>query len=498
MLKDFRLPGQLHVVGEVDFLRMARLNINREVELVNDLLPATRLWHKKIFLQKRKVYRYLFLQIRKSRTQLMKEIFKTIITDWQRALPRSDVRQRNLEVPLDSGKIVSLVGPRRCGKTFYLFQLMNTLFSRGEGSKIVYINFEDERLDLTSAQLHLILDAYYELYPENYGKALYLFFDEIQEIEGWEKFVRRLYDTVTRNIFLTGSSAKMLGKEIAASLRGRNISYNLLPLSFEEYCKFQNLHVAEVYSTQAKAVFKSQFEKYLRFGGYPETVFMEGELIQRTLQSYFDVMLFRDIVERHQISNALVLKHFLKKVMNNVSQSLSVHKFYNELKSQGISISKNVIYEYLDYGIDCFLLFVLFPYEPSIVRQQVRARKAYAVDTGLVNAVTFRYSEEKGKLLENLVFLQLIREGNTVHYLNDKHECDFVVQNNQVITQAIQVCLALNDEATRQREIRGLLHAAKRFDLQEACILTLDEEDEIEVEGKKIIVRPCWKWLLAQ
>ncbi len=427
----------------------------------------------------------------------MKELFKTIIRDWLKTLPRTDVRARSLEVPLDTKKIVTLIGPRRSGKTYCLFQAINHLHAQGVGNRVLYINFEDERLDLPAAQLHLILEAYYELFPESYGQELYLFFDEIQEISGWEKFLRRLYDTTSKNIFITGSSAKMLGKEIATGLRGRNLVYNLLPLSFEEFCSFQNCDTADVHSTQAKAILRSQLEKYLRWGGYPETVFMPEELIQKTLQSYFDVMLFRDIVERHAIANALVLKQFLKRTLNNISHKLSVHKFYNELKSQGLTTSKNAIYEYLEYAIDCFLLFTVHPYEPSLVKQQMKTRKVYAADTGLVNAVTFRFSEDKGKLLENAVLLQLLREEAAVFYLNDKYECDFVVQQNAQIVRAIQVCVTLKDEATRQRELRGVLQAAQRFGLAEGCILTLDEEEELEFEGIKINVRPCWKWLLT-
>lgn len=424
-------------------------------------------------------------------------MLKTILTDNQRAFPRSEVRERQLIVPVHSKKIVTLIGPRRCGKTFYMYQLINQLVSQGKRDKIIYLNFEDERLTLAASQLQLILEAYYELYPQNYGEELYLFFDEIQEIAGWEKFVRRLYDTVTRNIFVTGSSAKMLGKEIAAGLRGRNIAYNLFPLSFEEYCRFQDIDVADVYSTQAKTLLRSQIEKYIRWGGYPEIVFMNPEIAQKTLQSYFDVMLFRDIVERHEISNVLALKQFLKKTLNNISGTLSVNKFYNELKSRNIAISKNTIYEFLDYSTDCFLLFLLLPFEPSAVKQQMQSKKVYAVDTGLVNAISYRYSEDKGKLLENIVFLQLNRLENAVCYVKNNNECDFVLQKNGAVAAAIQVCLTLQDEKTRQREIRGLAHAMERFNLPEGHIITLDEEDELSANGKKILVRPGWKWLLT-
>ncbi|MGH7490841.1 MAG: ATP-binding protein [bacterium] len=427
----------------------------------------------------------------------MKEILKTVIRDWQKSFPRAGVLERTLKVPFTSQKIISVIGPRRAGKTFYLFHVINQLHAQVGSDRIIYLNFEDERLELVAAQLHLILEAYYELYPDNYGKEMYLFFDEIQEVRGWEKFVRRLYDSVTKNIFLTGSSAKMLGKEIATGLRGRNLTYNLFPLSFEEYCRFQGLDLTDLHSTQAKAVFRSRFEKYMLRGGFPETVFMDEELARKTLQSYFDVMLFRDIVDRHAVSNAAVLKQFLKRILNSVSNKLSVHKFYNELKSQGLAVSKNAIYEFLDHALDCFLLFTIHAYEPSPVKQQMKTRKVYAVDSGLVNAVTYRFSEDRGALLENAVFIHLSRNECALHYLNDQYECDFIVQENQAVTKALQVCLSLESEATREREIRGALRAAERFDLPEAYIITLDEEGEFEREGRTIMIRPCWKWLLS-
>lgn len=427
----------------------------------------------------------------------MKELFKNIIKDFQQSLPKHGVNKRELVIPLNSNKVISLIGPRRCGKTFYSFQLINTLFEKGEKDKIVYINFEDERLDLSASQLHLIMDAYFELYPSNYGKDIFIFFDEIQEIEDWEKFIRRLYDNITKNIFITGSSAKMLSKDIATSLRGRNIVYNLFPLSFKEYCQFQNIDTNDVYSTQAKAVLRSQFDRYILFGGYPETVFMDQELVSRTLQSYYDVMLFRDIVERYKVSNIFVLKQFLKKILNNISSSFSVNKFYNELKSQGITVSKNTIYELLDYSLDCFLFFIVNPFEPSIVKQQMKSKKVYAVDTGLVNAITYRFSHDMGKLLENIVFLHLIRQEQPIFFLKNKYECDFIIQEKTAQINTIQVCTTLSDETTQLCEIRGLINALERLNLSEGYIITLDEEQDLIQNDKKIFVRPCWKWLIT-
>lgn len=426
----------------------------------------------------------------------MKELFKTIIKDFHVQIPFKEVFERALEIPLRSQKIISLTGPRRCGKTFYFYSLINQLISDIPVDRIIYINFEDERIELDSRQLHLIMDAYYELYPENYNKEIFIFFDEIQNIDGWEAFVRRLYDTSDCHIFITGSSAKMLGKEIATSLRGRNLIYQMFPLSFKEFCQFQGIDSGDVYSTPGKARLRSQFQGYLENGGYPEVLQLPEELVHKTLQSYFDVMLFRDIVERYNVSNTVVLKQFIKKLLNTISSEFSIHKFYNELKSQGISISKNTIYEYLEYATDCFLLFLLLPYDPSLVRQHTRSKKIYAVDTGLINAITYRFSQDQGKLLENAVFLELLRREMPLFYHKNQFECDFIIQQEEAIKEAYQVSLTIGQTATRQREIRALQKTMDKYNLSEGYIITLDEEEDVEVNNKRIAIKPAWKWFL--
>lgn len=426
----------------------------------------------------------------------MKELFKTIIKDFHVQIPFKEVFERALEIPLRSQKIISLTGPRRCGKTFYFYSLINQLISDIPVDRIIYINFEDERIEIDSRQLHLIMDAYYELYPENYNKEIFIFFDEIQNIDGWEAFVRRLYDTSDCHIFITGSSAKMLGKEIATSLRGRNLIYQMFPLSFKEFCQFQGIDSGDVYSTPGKARLRSQFQGYLENGGYPEVLQLPEELVHKTLQSYFDVMLFRDIVERYNVSNTVVLKQFIKKLLNTISSEFSIHKFYNELKSQGISISKNTIYEYLKYATDCFLLFLLLPYDPSLVRQHTRSKKIYAVDTGLINAITYRFSQDQGKLLENAVFLELLRREMPLFYHKNQFECDFIIQQEEAIKEAYQVSLTIGQTATRQREIRALQKTMDKYNLSEGHIITLDEEEDVEVNNKRIAIKPAWKWFL--
>ena len=423
----------------------------------------------------------------------MKEIIKTVIKDFHKSeFPA--FKERSLTVPLNSGKIISLIGSRRTGKTYYLYQLISKLLLTVNKENILYINFEDERLNLKSEDLHLIIDAYYELYPENKA-ALYIFFDEVQNISNWEKFVRRLYDTVSKNIIITGSSSKLLGKEIASSLRGRAIWYELFPLTFSEYLHFQNIDADDRYSSRNKAKIVKAYANYLFNGGFPEVIFYDAQLRLKTLQSYLDVMIYRDIIEKYDVKNSASLRYFIKKSLANVSNTISVNKLFNELKSLGVKISKDTIYDYINYVQDCYLLYLVNIYSESINVQQTNEKKLYCVDTGLVNSVSFKFSQNTGRMLENEVFMQLRSKGEQVFYYKRKNECDFVVQRNEKIYAAYQVAFELN-ETNRERETKGLLEALNFFQLDEGYILTMDQTDNIEMEGKLLKVRPVWMWSL--
>ncbi|MEO8230802.1 MAG: ATP-binding protein, partial [Ignavibacteriota bacterium] len=334
----------------------------------------------------------------------MKDLLKTIIKDFHsKSLP--NFINRDLSIPINSGKTISIVGSRRAGKTYFLFQLIAKLqLGSVKKTDIIYINFEDERLNLKTEDLHLIMDAYYELYPDN-DNELYLFFDEIQNINNWEKFIRRLYDTVTKNIFITGSSSKLLSKEIATSLRGRSVSYEIFPLTFKEYLNFFNIDSTDFHSTRNKSKIVKMFNSYLTTGGFPEVVHYDDEFRAKTLQSYLDVMIFRDIIERYDISNPIALKYIIKKSISNVSNYLSINKLYNELKSTGIKVSKDSIYLFLNYIQDCYLLFLVNIYSESINVQNTNDKKIYCIDNGLANNVSFSFSENTGRLLENDVYL---------------------------------------------------------------------------------------------
>ena len=414
----------------------------------------------------------------------MKEIIKTILSDFHRKeLP--NLVKRNIEIPLNSGKIVTLIGPRRSGKTFLMYQTMSNISDK---TNIIYFNFEDERLDLSAKTLNLILEAYLELYPDKNEEEIFFFFDEIQEVEGWEKFVRRMYDTISKNIFVTGSSAKFLSKEIATSLRGRSITYEVLPLSFKEYLTFQKVPL-DINSTKGKAKIKNLLLTYLSLGGFPEVVNMSSQLYEQTLRDYFEVMIYRDIVERYEVTNVLALKLLIKKLVTNSSKEFSINKIFNELKSQGVKVSKDSLYKFVEYSEDAYVMFTISNFSELINKQILK--KVYSIDMGISSLLSFSLSKDSGRLFENIVFLELKRRGKNIHFFKNKYECDFVIKKKDKIDTLIQVCYNLTKD-NEEREINGLKEAMQRFKTKNGIILTLDQEKEIN--GIKVV--PFWKWAL--
>lgn len=422
----------------------------------------------------------------------MKEILKTIIRDFHTSeLP--EFFKRTIDVPLDSQKIITLIGARRTGKTYYFYQIMKRLSASVPKQNMLYINFEDERLDLKASDLGLIIDSYYELYPDQKGE-LYFFFDEIQNVDGWEKFVRRIYDSVSKKIFLTGSSSKLLSKEIASNLRGRSLPFEIFPFSFHEYLSIKKIDDKDYSSTKNKSKIVKTFHDFVLNGSFPETVDYPDDVRRKTLQSYFDVMIYRDIIERYSIKNPVALKYFVKKGVANVGNKLSVNKLYNELKSQGIKISKDSIYEYINYVQDCYLLFTINMFSESVSVQSINDKKLYCIDNGLANTISFKYSEDRGRLLENIAYLKLRSLTEEIFYHEGKKECDFVYQENNQM-KAIQVTQKL-DTSNKDRELEGLIEAMQRFDLKEGIVLTEEQTGEIRIDKRKIVTKPLWRWLL--
>jgi hypothetical protein len=427
---------------------------------------------------------------------MKKELLKLIIRDFQ-VSPLPKLFRRAIEAPLDTGKIITLVGVRRSGKTSYLFNLIEELLSRGVPmAKILYINFEDERLDLNTEELDLLLQAYQELYPDMDFEGCYLFFDEIQNIAGWDKFVRRVYDRGARNIFITGSNARFLSSEIATSLRGRTISYEVFPLSFSEYLSFKGITV-DLHSSKSIALINHHLADYLRHGGFPEVINYDDGLRNRVLQEYFNVMIYRDLLERYEIKNIPALKFFLKRLMSSATKQMSVNNIYNELKSSGFKIGKNQLYENLEACQNIYLALVLRKHTKSLVERELGERKIYAIDIGLLNALDYKFSDDTGKAMEQTVFLELRRREKDIYFFKEKSECDFIVKNGVEITEAIQVTTTLSDEKTRKRELRGLLECCNTFGLKQGVIITAATAEELDIEGVTVKVTPLYRWLLT-
>jgi len=422
----------------------------------------------------------------------MKDLFKRIISDFQKSdLPQ--LQTREIEIPLNSGKIITLTGCRRTGKTYLFYQIIRSLLKKTKIESIIYINFEDERLNLSTSDLDLMIEAYYELHPAKKAE-IWFFFDEIQNVEGWEKFVRRIYDTVSKNIFITGSSSKLLSKEIATSLRGRTLAYEVFPFSFKEFLKAKNIDSVDKYSTIGKSGIVSALNEYLQSGGFPETTNLSSELKTKTLQSYFDVMLYRDLIERNNISNTAALKYFIKKGISNTGNKFSVNKVYNELKSLGIKISKDTLYSFIEHVHDAFILFPVNMFSESITSQSSGEKKLYCIDNGLANAVSFKFSEDRGRMLENLVYLHLRRTNHEIYYNKGKGECDFVIKNREQYS-LYQVTKEVN-RTNEKREINGLVEAMDKFDTKEGYIITEGQKKEIKTGRKKIHIIEAREFLI--
>jgi uncharacterized protein len=436
--------------------------------------------------------------ISRQKGSLVLDALKTLIADFHANGVPQGVIQRDLVVPLDAPKVVSVIGPRRAGKTWFLYSLIERLQQTIGLRQVVYINFEDERLRLDAASLGLILDAYQQLYAEKPLDQVYFFFDEIQEVPGWEKFVRRLVDTVSPHVFVTGSSGKLLGREIATALRGRTLAYTLLPFSFREYLRaFGEEASPEGLATAARNRIVARFDRFLDQGGYPEVIAFDEPTRIKTLQSYFEIMLYRDIVERFGVRQPHLVKDFARRLVAANAQVFSVHKYYRDLKSRHVRVTKDTLYGFADHFVDACFAIAVGKYDPSEAKQAQALKKYYVNDTGLVNACAFVPAEKAGALLETLVLLELRKRDRTVCYFAEANECDFVVQDRGRVVEAIQVCRALTDE-NRRRELGGITAAMARFRLKHGLIVTHRQEDHIQTDAGEVRLLPAWKWSLQQ
>ena len=424
----------------------------------------------------------------------MKELFKRIITDFIEKEIKG-IMPREYQIPLDSPKIISLIGVRRSGKSSILFDLINRLRASVARENIIYLNFEDDRLfPLRLEHLDLILEGFYELYPAKRDEKIYLFLDEVQVVEGWELYIRRIYDTLNVGIFVTGSSAKLLSSEIATSLRGRTISFEIFPFSFAEYLKARDIQI-NLSSSKSLSFIKNALASYLVDGGFAETIHEDSFISRKILSDYLELIVFKDIAERHNIANTALLKHLNKYCFTNISTLLSFTKLYNEFKSQGFKLSKDTIFNYMAYLEDAYALFTVPIYRNSIKEEQRNPKKIYAIDNGFKKIYDYAITDDMGKLYENVVFLHLRRQTKEVYYFKQNQEVDFYAKLDDKAV-LVNVSYEIKDEKTRKRELDGLLEAMEYFHQDTAYLITKDEDSVVEMDGKKVYILPLYKYLI--
>ena len=406
------------------------------------------------------------------------------------------------QLPKNVRKALVFIGMRRSGKTWALYQIMHELIAAGlELSKILYLNFEDDRLgDMQTHNFQDILHAYFELYPEYLHRSdIHFFFDEMQEKEGWEKFIRRLLDQEKITLYITGSSAKMLSKEIASSLRGRTYAQEIFPFSFAEYLQRVDVAIPTHFGTKGSIELIHHFKNFLQWGGFPEVIDTTPEIHRTLLQEYIASVIYRDIIDRYGITNSHALKQLLFHCLRNSATLFSINKMYHTLKSMGYEVSKNSLYEYMSYFEDAYCIFSLEQYHLSQRKAANSMKKIFAVDQGLITAVTMASNFDLASQLETAVFSYLRRQSDTLfHYRNNNDtEVDFALILPDQTMHLFQVCVTLKDANTRRREIDALVTAMEECKVSQGTIITLEEEEELATPVGNIHIVPAWKKFLS-
>ena len=438
---------------------------------------------------------------------MTKDDIKAFIELKQADMP-FEVIDRAEALPLDGRDIITIPGMRRCGKSSRMEIAINGLLSLGVAREnILWIGFDDERFSqMKDTELDLILEAYRELHPDTELKDVWMFFDELPLVKGWELFVLRVYKSYCKHIFVCGSNAHTLSKEMKSELRGWPVEFETWPLSFVEYCAFKGVDLKSHLESKRTKV-RLAFDEFNRMGGMPAVALTDSRSLNyKRLQSYFDTMLLKDFIEHFGVKNVLALRFFLKRVMAGIANPLSVNAIYGEIKAQGLRVSKDELYAWLQDACDIYLFVRMPKYSRSVAKQASAMAKYYVADNGLRNAVIPMQSDDDGKQLENTVFLELNRRRTgmeTVAYYQDRGECDFVISEGETVRRLVQVTWDMSvadgrGRATRMREIGGLVEAAESLHCEDLTVVTHDEEATIEEKGHLIRIVPAWKWLCMQ
>ena len=416
---------------------------------------------------------------------LSKGLIKDIIVENQRFISSVSFHER--DYAFEEALNYVLVGLRRAGKSYLLYQRIHQLLEKGHRmEEICYFNFEDDRLGImTLADLDIIKSAYEEMFDTQ----PVFFFDEIQIVEGWEKFARRLADQKYR-VYITGSNAKMLSSEIATTLGGRYMIKEVFPLSFAEYLSFLGINVKEknALHLHRKEIAK-HFETYFRFGGLPEVVNVADK--RSWLSGLYNKVFFGDLIARYDIRNDFGLRILAKKLAESVKQPSSYNRLANVVSSTGKKTSTDTVIDYVNYMCESWLLLPLENIIGKLTERNTQ-RKYYFIDNGILNLFL---PDPESSLLENMVAINLIRKyKNEVCFYHKGVEVDFYLPEQKKL---IQTSYSLQDESAFQRETEALIKVSKRLEVNDLIIVTKDEETVLEEAGKIIQVVPLWKWLLG-
>jgi len=401
---------------------------------------------------------------------ILKEVLKEVVIAQRQDLEKLSVgisreKLSDLDISLPFATIIS--GIRRCGKSTLLKQALAKL------KNYYYLNFEDTRLTNFDVSDFTKLT---EVFVELYGNSDYYIFDEIQNVNNWEIFVREMLDK-KKKFLITGSNASLLSKELGTKLTGRHLVMELYPFDFNEFLKYKKLKQS-----------KQSFDSYFKLGGFPEYLKYDRiEILQQLLKD----ILYRDIVVRYNIKESNALEELSLYLMSNIGKEFS----YNNLKKMLNLGSVNSVISFIKYLEDSYLFFSIPCFDYSIKKQQNSPKKIYSIDLGMINCNSKSFSQDKGRLLENVVFLKLKQDHKNIYYYKDNVECDFMIKNKTKIDMAIQVCYDLNKD-NYDREVNGLLSAMSKFNLNTGTIITYNNEDKFIIDKKTIYVKSIWKWLL--
>jgi len=431
----------------------------------------------------------------------MREIIRQKIVDGVRASVPS-LTPRDIRVPQIPGKAFAVVGMRRSGKTTFLWQVLGEKLREGVPREaLLFFSFEDERLiGLRPDDLQLVVEGYYLLFPDRRGREKVVFFlDEIQVVTGWETFIRRILDTDRVEVFLSGSSARLLSREVATSMRGRAMEVRVTPFSFREYLRHQGnepQQPPELLTTADRSLLQNRLLAYLVEGGFPEAQGISAQDRYQLLQSYVDVVLLRDVIERYDVSHPVALRWMVRYLLGNAAGLFSVHKMHNDLRSQGFAVGKDTVYAYLGYLEDAFLVQSIDIAASSERQRMVNPRKVYPVDASLIPLFDRTGRANVGHALETCVFWELQRRGAEVHYVRtaSSYEVDFLARYWDGREELIQVCTDLTDEQTAGREFRALVEASREHPSATPLLITLYPAPQSPPEG--ITVQTALDWFL--